>query len=95
VDGYVVHGKVYEYFGPLPAILRLPIAGATRALDGRLGQLSMLCGYAVALGFAIRLACRLRPLVRGSAPVTRGEQALFATFTFLVGTGTVPMFLAS
>jgi hypothetical protein len=94
VEGFLVDGKVYEYFGPLPALMRLPIAAATDSLDGRLGQLSMLFAFAVALTFTVRLASRLRPLIRGSAPVTRGERWAIGTFTCVVGAGSALVFLA-
>jgi hypothetical protein len=94
VEGFLVHGKVYEYFGPLPALVRLPIAAATDSLDGRLGQLSLLAAFAIALTFTVRLASRLRPLVRGSVAVTRGERWAVGAFTFVVGAGSVLVFLA-
>lgn len=94
VEGFLVHGKVYEYFGPLPALLRLPVAAVTDSLDARLGQISMLLAFAVALTFTIRLASRLRPMVRGSAPVTRGEHWALGAFTFVVGAGSVLVVLA-
>jgi hypothetical protein len=94
LEGFLVHGKVYEYFGPLPALMRLPIAAATHSLDRRLGQVSMLLAFAVALTFTVRLTSRLRPLVRGSAPVTRAEQWATGGFTFVVGAGSVLVFLA-
>ena len=94
IEGFLVDGKIYEYFGPLPALLRLPVAAATDSFEGRLGQPSMLLAFAVALTFAIRLASRIRPLVRGSAPVTRGERWATGTFTFVVGAGSVLVFLA-
>lgn len=95
VEGFLVHGKVYEYFGPLPALLRLPVAALTDSLDGRLGQISMLVAFAIAMMFTVRIATRVRPLVRGSAPVTRGEQWAVGVFTFVVGAGSVFTFLAS
>ena len=94
-EGFLVNGKVYEYFGPVPAVLRMPVTAVTHELDGRLGQLSMLLAFAVALLFTVRLAMRIRPLVRGDAPVTRGETWAVGTFTFLVGAGSVLVFLAS
>jgi hypothetical protein len=95
VEGFLVHGKVYEYFGPLPALLRLPIAAITDSFDGRLGQLSLLLAFAIAMTFTVRLAVRLRPLVRGSEPVSRGEQWAVGGFVFVVGAGSVFAFLAS
>ncbi|MGZ3638417.1 MAG: hypothetical protein ACXVCX_11345, partial [Ktedonobacterales bacterium] len=82
-EGFQIHGKIYEYFGPLPALMRLPIAAVTHRLDGRLDNLSMLLAFAVALTFTVRLMWRLRPLVRGAEPFTRGEQWAVGAFTFV------------
>lgn len=41
-EGFVVGGHTYEYFGLVPALLRMPVLLITHALDGRLTQLSML-----------------------------------------------------
>ena len=95
LEGFLVHGKVYEYFGPVPAILRMPIAAFTDSLDGKLGGVSMLLGFAVALVATVLLAWRLRPVVRGDAPVTRTESVLVGTFVLVAGIGSVLVFLAS
>lgn len=94
-EGFLVHGKVYEYFGPFPALLRMPVEAFTTSLDGRLDRISMLLAFTVALAFAARIAWRVRPLVRGAAPVTSGERLAVAAFTFVVGAGSVIVFLAS
>jgi hypothetical protein len=94
-EAFVVHGKTYEYFGPLPALLRLSIAAITNHFDGKLDQLSMLVAFGLLMTFTIRLATRLRPLVRGHSPITAGERWAFAIFTFVLGAGSVVIFLAS
>src|SRR5205807_6212140 len=35
-EGFVVGGRTYVYFGPVPALLRLPVLLITHALDSRL-----------------------------------------------------------
>jgi hypothetical protein len=94
IEGFVVHGRTFEYFGPLPALLRLPVAAVTDALDGRLGQLSMIAAFAVAMVFTFRIAARVRPLV-SDGPVSRRETWAVAAFVFVVGAGSVFIFLAS
>ena len=94
IEGFVLHGRTYEYFGPLPAILRLPVAAVTDTLDGRLGQLSMIAAYAVAMVFTYRIAARVRPLVRCDT-ITRRETRFVGAFLFVVGAGSVFTFLAS
>ena len=42
IEGFRHDGHEYTYFGPLPAILRLPVAARTQSLDGRLTAPSML-----------------------------------------------------
>src|SRR5262249_5502073 len=69
IEAFVVHGRAYMYFGPVPAILRLPVAAFTHALDGRLTQVSMLLAFGVALLYVSRWSWRVRSLVREDAPV--------------------------
>ncbi len=95
VEGFEHDGKVYEYFGPLPAVLRMPVIAVTDRLDGRLGQISMLLAFGVALVFTARLLARIRPLVLGNRPTTRAERLAGGIFIAAVGTGSVLVFLAS
>jgi hypothetical protein len=94
-EAFVVHGRTYEYFGPFPAFLRMPIEAFTNRFDGHLGVASMFLAYVVLMLFTIRLAARLRPLVRGSAPVSRAEQWTVGIYTLVLGGGSVVVFLAS
>jgi hypothetical protein len=94
-EGFLIHGKTYLYFGPVPALLRLPIVAITDSLDGKLTQVSMLAAFAVALLFVTRLSWRIRRLVRGDAPVSRLELWAVAGYVFLIATGSVMFFLAS
>src|SRR5215218_6915694 len=64
-EGFLIDGKTYLYFGPVPALLRLPVVAITDSLDGRLTQISMLAAFAVAIVFVTRLSWRIRGLVRG------------------------------
>jgi hypothetical protein len=95
IEGFLVDGKVYEYFGPVPAVLRMPVAAVTEDLDGRLGQLSMLLAFGVAMLFTVRIVWRVRTLVRGPEPVSTPEAWAIGAFTFTVGAGSVVVFLAS
>jgi len=95
-EGFRTGGKVYTYFGPWPAVLRMPVLAVTSRLDGRLTQASLILALVVLLVFTGRLHWRIRRLVRGdSAPVSRGEWAAVAAFTFAVGGGSIVLFLAS
>jgi hypothetical protein len=94
-EGFRVHGKTYLYFGPVPAILRMPILAITHSLDGRLTQISMLVAFALALVFFARLSWRIRGLVRGAAPVSTLELWAVGASVFLIATGSVVLFLGS
>ena len=94
-EGFLVDGKTYVYFGPVPALLRLPVVALTDSLDGRLTQVSMLAAFAVAMVFVTRLSWRIRGLVRGTAPVSRLDLWATGGYLFLVATGSVMLFLAS
>jgi len=94
-EGFRIDEKFYMYFGPLPALLRLPVAAVTDSLDGKLGSLSLLLAFGVAMAFTIRITARTRPLIRGSVAVTRREQWVTGTFVFVVGAGSLLVFLAS
>ena len=95
IEAWIVDGKAYMYFGPVPAMLRMPVALFTDQFDGRLTQLSMLAAFAVLLVFTTRLAWRVRALARGDTPVGTVEAWAAGAFTFLLGAGSVVLFLAS
>ncbi len=94
VEGYAVHGHTYMYFGPFPALIRVPILLVTSSLDGRLTQLSMLLALLVALVCTGRLGWKVRNLV-SSGPISIREAALVAFSIAVVGIGSVFVFLAS
>ncbi len=94
-EAFLIDGKAYTYYGPWPAALRVPVTLLTRSLDGRLTQLSMLAAFAVALVFTTRLSRRIRLLVSPDRPATRLERWATGGFVFLVGAGSVFLFLAS
>ena len=95
IEAFTHGGRDYMYFGPTPALLRLPIALVTDRLDGRLTQLSMLCAFALVMYFTGRLFFRARDLVRPGAPWTRLEYAGTAISAFVVGAGSSILFLGS
>lgn len=95
IEGFVNDGKTYMYFGPWPAIIRMPVIALTDGLDGRLAAPSMLAAFVLALTYAVRLQWQIRALVRGAASVTRGELWATGAFTFLFGAGSLLLFLGS
>ncbi len=94
-EAFVIDGKQYMYFGPWPALLRLPIAAVTTSLDGELTQLSMLLAFAVLMVATVRLLWRVRTIMRPERPLTSLEQWAVGVFVLVVGAGSVILFLAS
>ncbi len=94
-EGFRIHGKEYIYFGPWPALLRLPLAAVTRRFDGRLSQLSMVGAWAVAMAGLARLAWNTRALSRGQQEPTQRECVVVGVFVLVVGVGSPILFLGS
>jgi hypothetical protein len=95
IESFNRGANAYMYFGPVPAAYRLPFVAVTDRLDGRLGVLSMLVAFVVVLLVVGRLGWRLRHLVLGDAPVTRGEQAGTAGLVFVIVGGSSLLFASS
>jgi hypothetical protein len=95
-EGFEIDGGTYLYFGPVLALLRLPVLLVTHRLDGRMTQLSMLLALVVLLGATGALYERVRGLVRpDAATIGRAELALAFLVTFTVGAGSVVLYLAA
>jgi hypothetical protein len=94
-EGFEVDGATYIYYGPVLALLRLPLLLVTHRLDGRLTQLSMLLALVVLLVAGCALYERVRGLLRPAAAVTRGELALAFMFALALGAGSVALYLAA
>jgi len=95
IEAFVIDGRDYTYFGPFPALLRMPIMAVTDALDGRLTAPSMLLAWAVTALFVSLLAWRVRLLVRGPVPLGRAEAASFAVVLATILSGSTLLHLAA
>lgn len=95
VEAFIVHGKAYMYFGPVPALMRLPVVALTDGLDGRLTELSLLAAFVVSLGMLGRLAWRARRAVLGDTPMGTGEAWISGALALVFGSGSILLFLAS
>lgn len=95
VEAFVVHGRYYMYFGPFPALLRMPILLITDRLDGRLTGLSMLVGWLVLAAAVTILVRRVRTLLRGDAPVERFEAIGLGAVVATITGGSTLVYLAS
>jgi hypothetical protein len=92
-EGFRIGGKEYIYFGPWPALLRLPLAAVTRRFDGRLSELSMALAWVVARVGLARLAWNTRVLARGQDEAMPGELVVVGLFVFVVEVGSPILFL--
>ena len=95
IEGFNVGGATYIYYGPVLALLRLPVLLVTHRLDGRLTQLSMFLALAVLLVAAGDLYERVRRFVRPDAAVGGVELALAFLVALALGAGSVALYLAA
>jgi hypothetical protein len=90
-EAFLVQGKYYGYFGPTPALLRIPFV----ALDLMAGNLSrgfMVFDYLVCLGASYLI---LRQAARQTRRTSLLTPAAVAFFTVNVGLGSTLFFLSS
>ena len=95
IEAFDIHGRYYTYFGLWPSIVRMPVLLVTHHFDGRLTAPSMLLALAVTLVATARLHWALRTIIRRDAPLGRAETASVGAIQFLVGAGSVVIFLGS
>jgi hypothetical protein len=95
IEEFVVHGRSYMYFGPFPAVLRMPVLAVTHRFDGRLTTPSILLAWLVTGLVTALLLWRVRGLVRGDAPLGRAEAVASAALMVAIGGGSVLLYLAS
>ena len=95
IEGFVIHGRTYTYFGPFPALLRIPILLYTTRLDGRLTAPSMLLAWIVTATFASLLLWRTRILLRGNVAVGMAEAVCYGFLVASMMCGTVLSYLVS
>lgn len=94
-ERFNVDGRYYTYFGPWPALLRMPIVAFTDKLDGGLSKVFMILAFGIMLAYTARLAWHVRTVVRGDGPPTRRALLAAGGFVFVVGCGSTALFLAS
>ncbi|MEK7996613.1 MAG: hypothetical protein AAB403_22655 [Planctomycetota bacterium] len=94
-EALVRNGKYYGYFGPTPALLRLPLNLLLPGFDGRWSRFSLLVASLVTLITAYLLILQVENLLGGAA--SRGAAAGLARLVFIVtaGLGSTNLFLAS
>jgi hypothetical protein len=93
-EAFMRNGKAYGYFGPTPALARLPLELLLPGMHGRWNRLSMLLASALMMGALILLLGRLEsrlPLEGGR----RLRNLLTATLIFATAIGSTNFFLSS
>lgn len=93
-EGFLVDGRTYLYFGPVPSILRMPVMLVTDRFDGRLTSTSMVIAMVLLAAGAFRLSCVVRGIVRGAVPVGRRE-VVATTGLAVAALASPPFFLSS
>jgi hypothetical protein len=88
IEGFVVDGRTYSYFGIFPALLRIPVRLITHEFDGRLSLISMAIAWVVFAVMTTRLYWLVRRVLREGHPVGRLEAALAAIFLAAATGGT-------
>lgn len=93
IEGFSTDSGTQIYFGPVPAIARMPIVAVTDRFDGRLTRPSMILADAVLLVALVRLADWLARMLAPSRRIRR-TQWLHAFTVFSLGTS-IPLVVAS
>lgn len=71
IEGFLIDGRTYLYYGPFLAIARFPTAVFGSWADGRLTRLSMVIGFVLLCTVTFHLAQRVRRLVGARAAADR------------------------
>jgi hypothetical protein len=95
IEGFVIGGREYMYFGPLPALLRIPVLAITNRFDNRLTIPSLLIAWIVFVTFSALLLWRVRVIMRGETKLSRSEATAYAILMAAVGGGSVLVYLVA
>lgn len=92
IEGFVHDGQTYTYFGPFPALIRIPVKYLTSGFDSRLTLVSMGLAFAVYALSVVRLTWLVRSVIRPGVAVGRVEACLAALFLAAATGGSVLTF---
>lgn len=96
IEGFIQpDGHTYMYFGPFPALLRIPMLLVTDDFNGQLTVASMLIAWVVFAVFAVRLCWSIRDLLRPDTEVSRTDAVLALILVAGLTGGTVLTFDAA
>jgi hypothetical protein len=93
-EAFVRDGKSYGYFGPTPALFRMPVTLLLPEMYGRWSRFSMLCASLVMLGSLLLL---IRELERQAPALTqsRAWKALAPAFVLSASVGSTHFYLCA
>ena len=100
IESFARGDQHFMYFGPVPALLRIPFVAFTRSLDGRLAAISMFGALLVILFAVVAIGWSLRQRVRpdsdqDGAVVSWFESAGVALTTFAIVGGSSLLYASS
>ena len=96
IEGFVLDGRTYTYFGIFPSILRMPfLAVAPRLSPSAFTAPMMAAAWVLAATMSGLLLWRIRILARGAVAVGRLEAALAGAWLATVLAGSVVLFLGA
>lgn len=82
IEGFLVDGRTHLYFGPLLAVVRLPLIAFGAWADGRVSRLSMVVAFFALCTLAYHLAVRVRRLVGAGTGWAPGPAVAVALVAF-------------
>ena len=96
IEGFVVHGRTYTYFGIFPSLLRMPFLAVAPRLSASAFTAPMMAAAWVLAGVMSGLLLwRIRVLALGARTVSRLESALAGVWLTTVLAGSVVLFLSA
>lgn len=93
-EAFLIGGRTYGYFGPTPALLRIPLDLVFPWMWGRWTRVVMLGAIAASLAAAHVIHHQVRRALGAPSRSPLAEQAIDASFVLAVGFGTTLAFVA-
>lgn len=95
MEGFVIDGRTYTYFGIFPSLIRMPVLAVTDRLDGRMTAVSMLVAYLIALWSSARIIASVRGRLHLRAEWNRRSLVLGGSLFAVLAAGSNLFFLSS
>ena len=94
-ERFRVGDRFYEYFGPWPAVTRMPVVAFTDDLDGRLSRMAVLLAMAILVAGVAALLWQVRSVLTDGSPDGPPSVGAVAAFVFVAACGTPILFISS